>query len=62
MALARNGCAMEIEKGKKNSYSLQTYYGERLVVVLWGAAPPSSHIAKISQFLQADAQFEVKIM
>ena len=53
-----------ISKGfrKKYSYSLQTYYGERLVVVLWGAAAPSSRIAKISQFLQADAQFEVEIM
>ena len=54
------GSVKDVEQ--KNSYSLQTYYGERLVVVLWDAAAPSSRIAKSAQFLQADAQFELEIM
>ena len=46
MALARNGCAMEFEKRKKNLTLNSRIRVEGVVVVLVRAAAPISRIAK----------------
>ena len=46
MALARNGCAMEIEKGKKILTLSSGIRVESLLVILVRAAAPISRIAQ----------------
>ena len=58
MALARNGCAMEIEKGKKILTLSSGIRVESLLVVLVRAAAPISRLAFFSSFYKADAEFE----
>ena len=58
MALARNGCAMEFEKRKKNLTLNSRIRVEGVVVVLVRAAAPISRLAFFSSFYKADAEFE----